>query len=194
MEIPYSLLLRIGFALWWRYYALWLTLVIAIAAPLLLAAWLLPSFAEALAASRIDRDFFLLGALPVMEALIAFPIAVRWFQRSRAVSFGVTVHYHGVHETVLSNPQRQQILFGWSVFFMPLAWEVLNALLIHVLFAGAPETPRVWASIAAIYANVALLQALVFLPMNLNWAFQNRFAGVQWTLTPTPPDPASQPR
>lgn len=194
MEIPYSLLLRIGFALWWRYYALWLTLVVAIAAPLLLAAWLLPSFAEALSASRIDRDFFLLGALPVMEALIAFPIAVRWFRKSRAASFGVTVHYRGVHETVLSNPQRQQILFGWSVFFMPLAWEVLNALLIHGLFSGAPETPRVWVSIAAIYGNVALLQALVFLPMNLNWAFQNRFAGVQWALTPTPPDRASQPR
>jgi hypothetical protein len=194
MEIPYSQLLRIGFALWWRYYLLWMAIVAALAAPLLLAAAFVPQFTDALAASQIDRDFFLLGALPVMEALIAFPLAVRWFRKHQAHAFGIDVAYRGADETIRSNPQRQQILFGWSVFFMPLAWEVVNALLIHGLFAGAPESLLVWASIAAIYANVALLQALVFLPMNLNWVFHNRFAGVQWTLAPAPPDATPQPR
>jgi hypothetical protein len=194
MEIPYSLLLRIGFALWWRYYLLWLAIVVALTAPLLIVGAFVPQFGEALSSSQIDRDFFLLGVLPAMEALIAFPLAVRWFRKQQAHAFGIRVAYRGTNDAILSNPQRQQILFGWSLFFMPLAWEVLNALLIHGLFAGAPESLRVWASIAAIYANVALLQALVFLPMNLNWVFHNRFAGVEWTLTPTPPEDAPQPR
>ncbi|MDZ7637724.1 MAG: hypothetical protein U5J83_05660 [Bryobacterales bacterium] len=184
MEIPYRTLLQLAFALWWRFLALWLA-VCATLAGLLLGA---PQLLETLPTGALDRDFVFLGILPALELLLCYPLAVRWFSQSRAAQLGLHLK---MHPPASAAPSAQRsMLAGWSLFFMPFAWELINALLIHALFDGSPESARVWIAIAAIYGNVMLLQWLAFMPMNLNWALTNRFFGIEWKLAQdAPPAP-----
>lgn len=183
MEIPYSTLLRIAWALWWRFYAVMALLAVAIVTPFIGLRLFYPAVWEMLEATQIDRDFLLLGVLPGMEVLAGWPVAIRGFLRSRAKSLNVAVRYSGNAAPVLESKNRQLYLFTWSLCAIPVLWELANALLMHALFPGASGGWQVWGATAAIYGNVALLQLLAFLPMSINWAMGASPVGVEWRLT-----------
>lgn len=182
MEIPYSTLMRIAWALWWRFYVVMLFFGIALVAPIVGFGVFYPIVWEALRASPLDRDLILLGFLPVSELLVGWPVAVGWFLRSRSNALGVAVRYRGNVDSIAGRKDRQVFLFAWSVSIIPVLWGLANGLLIHVLFPTASGGWQVWAAIGAIYGNVALLQLLAFVPMNLSWALATSPFGVEWRL------------
>ncbi len=186
MEVPYLVLLRASWHLWWRYWFVLLGMAALLLLPPLVVAFRYPIVWEAIAASDAGSPWLAVAVFLTVNALVCYPAATRWLLADSNAPDALLESDPALDGVTHRERDRHVFLVAWSIFWMPFVWDCLNLGLAWLVAWTSAGHPRLIPALAVIALNTAILSLFAILPLNVRWALLHSFLGKRWRLRGLP--------